>query len=72
MVGVLGAKYCSTLAAQYSVLPFLAKEKTSSPGISNNGSQGGGDHRSMGYIRNGLGLVKIGGCQTRRFLHIIH
>jgi hypothetical protein len=47
MEGVLGAKYCSTLAAQYSVFPFLSNEKTNSPGISNKRSQGGGDHCSI-------------------------
>jgi hypothetical protein len=71
MVGVLGGRYCSTFAAQYSVLPFLANEKTSSPGISNKGSQGGGDHRSIGHIRNGLCLVKIDRCQTGGIFRII-
>lgn len=58
MEGVLGAKYCSTFAAQYSVFPFLSNEKTSSPGISNKGSHGGGDHRSIGCMRNDHCILK--------------
>lgn len=63
--GVLGAKYSSTFAAQYSVLPFLASEKTSSPGISNKGSQGGGDHCSVDYMRNDHRMIEMDGLANR-------
>ena len=65
MEGVLGAKYCSTFAAQYSVFPFLSNEKTSSPGISNKGSQGGGVHCSIDCMRNGHHTVKMDGSPNR-------
>jgi len=65
MEGALGAKYCSTFAAQYSVFPFLSNEKTSSPGISNKGSQGGGDHCSIDCMRNDYRIVKMVGLPNR-------
>lgn len=63
--GILGGKYCSTFAAQYSVFPFLSNEKTSSPGTSNKGSQGGGDHCSIGCMRNDHRIVKMNGLPNR-------